>query len=188
MCPEPLFAVNTLSDPKTHPFLRQAAQSRGLLPSFASLDLRMADSSMTGRPSTIRFVESASVAAAGGSEGSSGGWSAYTRDNCVDQVDAFHHAAQVSSLTSTSTRASHGEALISAGAALVPTRVLLCCRVQEKPLFYRAWRVRKPPIIDSVLRQPLMDSIMRVSPPAPPLAPFPRLHGRRRGATRRRRA
>ena len=61
MCPEPLFAVNTLSDPKTHPFLRQAAQSRGLLPSFASLDLRMADSSMTGRPSTLRFVESASV-------------------------------------------------------------------------------------------------------------------------------
>ena len=137
MCPEPLFAVNTLSDPKTHPFLRQAAQSRGLLPSFASLDLRMADSSMTGRPSTIRFVESASVAAAGGSEGSSGGWSAYTRDNCVDQVDAFHHAAQVSSLTSTSTRASHGgEALISA---------LLCRRLSWSAVACRRSRSSTAP-------------------------------------------
>ena len=91
----------------------------------------------------------------------------------IDQeAPAFHHAAQVSSLTSTSTRASHGEALISAGAALVPTRVLLCCRVQEKPLFYRAWRVRKPPIIDSVLRQPLMDSVIKVNrrPSHPPRA------------------
>jgi hypothetical protein len=34
---------------------------------------------------------------------------------------------------------------------------------QGKPLFYRAWNVRKPPVIDSTLKQPLMDSIMRVS-------------------------
>jgi len=36
---------------------------------------------------------------------------------------------------------------------------------QEKPAFYRSWHVRKPPIIDSVLRQPLMDSVIKVPQP-----------------------
>jgi hypothetical protein len=47
---------------------------------------------------------------------------------------------------------------------------------QVKPAYYRSWHVRRPPAIDSALRQPLMDSIMRVSPlrPLPHARPYPR--------------